>query len=70
VLDFGKVNQRNGVLYVKLIGEVGVVVDMSLAAFVVCMCEREFWLLVNGGQRREALGSGCGGWDGIGYHSL
>ncbi|KAE8075957.1 hypothetical protein FH972_014636 [Carpinus fangiana] len=30
-----------GVLFVKLIGEVGVVVDMSLAAFVVvCVCER------------------------------
>jgi hypothetical protein len=29
-----------GVLSVKLIGEVGVVVDMSLAAFVVCVCVR------------------------------
>jgi hypothetical protein len=54
-----------GVLSVKLIGEVGVVVDMSLAAFVVCVCacvterKRGLWFLVNGGQRREALGSEC-----------
>lgn len=55
MLDFGKVNQRNGVLYVKLIGEVGVVVDMSLAAFVVCMCER---FLAFGKLRSEKGGTG------------
>lgn len=44
-----------GVLYVKLIGEVGVVVDMSLAAFVVCMCER---VLAFGKRRSEKGGSG------------
>lgn len=31
------------VVFAKLIGVVGVSVDMSLAAFAVCACELWFW---------------------------
>lgn len=51
----------------KLIGEVGVVVDMSLAAFVVCVCvrKRDFsgfgkWRSEKGGFWVVGVGDGSG----------